>query len=118
MSNNMKWDVNNLQVLSMMTDVWERSRSRLASVILADIRPFVKYDDGDLDKSAETASDFDKGKLVWNTPYAHYQWNLEAVKTLTKHPQASPRWTEKAENQCFEDWKRQGQKIYAEELEK
>ena len=36
----------------------------------ADCNNYCKYDQGELRKSVETASDFQKGELVWNTPYA------------------------------------------------
>lgn len=112
----MKFDVNKPQVIATIEGAWEKTLPKLTSVVFADMRPFVKMDTGMLDRSAETASDFAKGKIVWNTPYAHYQHENHEAKTLTYHPLATKRWTEKAENQCKNDWDKQAQKLFAEAL--
>ena len=112
----MKWNVNESHVVGTIEGAWNKALPKLTSVILADMRPFVKMDSGMLDRSAEVASEFNKGKIIWDTPYANRQHESDNVKTLTYHPQATGHWTEKAEQQCASDWQKQAQNLFAEAL--
>lgn len=103
---------------------------------LADCNRYVPLDTGALRASSLTHSDTERGRLVWSTPYARYQFVGEVygpnipianggaapagyysprVKRPTgrrlkyrrgKNPNASARWTDKARRQHTGDWRR------------
>lgn len=71
---------------------------------LKDCNYFCKQDQGTLISSSQTHSDFEKGRLVWHTPYARKQYYLRQT-TKDVNSNAEWMWAHKAAAQHKEDWK-------------
>ena len=55
--------------------------------------PYVRYLSGDTSRSSKTASRFNDGLIIYDTPYAVYAYyNNESRITTDVHPLASVRW--------------------------
>ena len=83
----------------------------LASEVLNDCNQYCKEDTGMLIASSYIHSDLDKGKLIWQTPYAKKQyWDIRtAYKTV--NPGASWRWCEVAKKKHLKQWEIQAQRL-------
>lgn len=80
---------------------------------LADCNYFARRDQGTMIESSETASDLQKGELVWNTPYARTVYYTGAP-SIDVNPNASLLWCEKAKNVYGRDWNRIAQQQFEE----
>lgn len=107
-----KW----LLVDKKVRGAWDKSLPKTTNEILEDCNEYAKYRDGTLVESSQTHTEFDKGKLVWKTPYAKRQyWKIEtAIKE--KHPNATWRWCEAAKSEHLEEWKAKAQKEFENNL--
>ena len=85
--------------------------SKLSTVVLQDCNKYCKEDTGMLIISSLTHSELDKGKLVWQTPYAARQYYEIRTAYKDVNPNASWRWVEVAKNLHKEEWTRQAQAI-------
>lgn len=52
------------------------ARSMLMQRILRDTDPLVPFDTGMLKNTAQLATDYDSGEIIWSTPYAQRQYYL------------------------------------------
>lgn len=52
------------------------ARSMLMQRILRDTDPLVPFDTGMLKNTAQLATDYDSGEIIWSTPYARRQYYL------------------------------------------
>lgn len=80
---------------------------------LSDCNEFVRVDQGQLRNSSYTASDTEKGELVWDTPYAKRVY-FTGTPSKDANPNASLQWCEKAHDTYGEDWNRIAQKNFDE----
>ena len=78
----------------------------VAEQIYKDSNEFTYRETGDLYKSGELLSPFDKGEVVERTPYARRRY-YEGGKAGAGNPKAQPRWFEKTVAKHKEDYKKQ-----------
>lgn len=83
----------------------------VAEQALADCNHFARRDQGTLIQSSQTASDLEKGELVWNTPYARRVY-YTGTPSKDANPNASLMWCQKAEKAYGKDWQRTAQKSF------
>lgn len=55
--------------------------------------------------SAAEGSDIENGVLIWNMPYAEYQYSFPGAHT-DKNTLATSEWCKWAENACGDNWKK------------
>ena len=78
----------------------------VASEFLKDANHYIPFQDGDLKRSSINHSDFDKGLLVWQTPYARRLfYNPQYNFSKDENPNASGLWAEKAKQENKEKYK-------------
>lgn len=84
----------------------------LTDAIRKDCDYYVKVDQGTMRDSAATASDFDAGKIVYNTKYARRQYyTMRALRPPGGNPHASRRWFWMAKRRFLPRWIEQAQAI-------
>lgn len=85
--------------------------------VLDNCNYYCKQDQGTLIASSLTHSIPEKGKLIWQTPYAKKQYYLQ---TASKDPNqnASWMWCHTAKAEHLEKWKETFQKYFKEDLKK
>lgn len=94
---------------------WAEATPELAEQIRDDCNEYCKEDTGALIASSKTASNLEKGKIVWDTPYAHRQyWLISAKKE--KNPKASWRWADVAKSKKLASWTRKAQEGFTDKL--
>ena len=57
------------------------------------------------DMNTPENSDFEKGQIVWNTPYAKRVLNADGVRTV-KNPRACPQWPEAVKAERLGEWQK------------
>ena len=85
----------------------------VAEQALADCNFFARRDQGTMIESSETASDIQKGELVWNTPYAKRVY-YTGTPSKDVNPNASLMWCEKAHDTYGAEWEKVAQKQFEE----
>jgi len=80
-------------------------QAAFAKRVALDMREHVPVDEGTLRDSEPMSSDYEGGKLVWNTPYAKRVYNADSVRR-TKNPKASPHWAEVTKQEKLPNWKK------------
>lgn len=83
----------------------------LTSEILKDVNLFVKRDQDTMMNSAQTATDFDNGVIVYNTKYARRQYYTGKARNRDKYPRATTRWFRVAKDLHRDQWAEQAQVI-------
>lgn len=68
----------NKDVGAAMASAMTTARGMLMQRILRDTDPLVPFDTGMLKNSANLATDYDTGEIIWSTPYARRQYYLHA----------------------------------------
>ena len=106
-----KVNIDNGKVKYRIERTIKNGMGMLASQILKDCNRYCKEDTGMLIASSYIHSDLDKGRLVWQTPYAARQYY--AIETAYKdvNANASWRWCDVAKSLHKDDWARQAQAI-------
>ena len=66
----------NKDVGANLTRAMVTGRGKLMQRIIRDTHPLVPFDTGMLDNSAQLATDYDTGEIIWSTPYARRQYYL------------------------------------------
>ena len=89
----------------------DRMIPAVAEQALADCNYFARRDQGTLIQSSETASDLQKGELVWNTPYAKKVYYTGTPSTDV-NPNASLMWAHKAKDTYSKEWGKIAQKAF------
>ena len=75
--------------------------------VFKDMTPFVPMDTGNLAESPARASNFNKGQIIYDTPYAKRMYNGVNFNFSTdKHPQAQAHWDEKAKTVHIKSWEK------------
>lgn len=81
----------------------EQALPILSEQVLKDCNNYCKEDQGTLISSSQSASDVQKGNLVWDTPYAAKQYYLPAA-SHDVNPNAASMWCHKAYDAHHDDW--------------
>lgn len=90
---------------------WDDTLFPLSSQVLADMNEYVRVDQNVLRASSTSASDFDKGILRWNTPYArrvYYTGN----PSKDVNPNASLMWCEVGKANHNREWITLAEKLF------
>ena len=66
----------NKDVGANLTRAMVTGRGKLMQRIIRDTHPLVPFDTGMLDNSAQLATDYETGEIIWSTPYARPQYYL------------------------------------------
>lgn len=98
-------EVNTGRIVSDIKRKWGAGLYQLMVVIRQDCNRYVRIDKGTLRKSSYSASQPDKGLIIWNTPYARKVYYTGTPRT-TVNPNASLQWCEKAKAEHLEKWRR------------
>lgn len=75
-----------------------------AQRVAFDMRKHVPVDEGTLRDSEPLNSNYAKGEIIYNTPYAKEVLNADSVRTV-KNPDACPHWPEVTKQERLEAWK-------------
>lgn len=70
---------------------------------LKDCNYYCKQDTSELINSSILHSDFENGRLVWQTPYARYQYYLDNTRK-DKNPNACKMWAHAAHAKHKKEW--------------
>lgn len=107
----MKITINRAQVQAKVMGAWEKGLPLLSEAVLNDCNKYVKVRSHALEQSAVTHSELDKGKLIWETPYARRQyWEIQTAYTDV-NPNASWQWCEVAKTRHKRQWDEQAQRL-------
>lgn len=88
------------QLSKIMEKSKELSTFEISSEFLKDSNYYVPMATGDLKRSSITHSDFDKGRLIWLTPYARRLfYNPQYDFSKDANPNARGLWAEHAKNE-------------------
>lgn len=99
--------VDNWKILNKVDQAFKKSLPVLSKEILFDCNEYVKWADGILAMSSYIHSNFEKGKLIWQTPYAKRQyWEIKTAHT-DYNPKATWKWAEVAKSELMGKWTRQ-----------
>jgi len=83
----------------------KRTQFILDQQIVKDSNYYAPFADGLLIGSALIASEFGKGKLVWDTPYSRRMyWNPQYNFSTDKNPNAGGKWFERAKAEHLSEW--------------
>ncbi|AST93008.1 minor capsid protein [Sutcliffiella cohnii] len=89
----------------------------LSEQVLKDSNFYIPADIWNLRDSSLRSSDFENGKLIWDTPYGRrLYFGLRFNFSTDKNPFASPLWYEKARSVHLGEWERVAQKAVEEGL--
>lgn len=106
---------NKAQVKARIDGAMQPAVAALTEQVIADSNEFCRVDTGALADSALRASNPQKGRAVWDTPYARRVY-YTGTPSKDKNPSAALMWVEKAKAQYGEDWKRLANKQFKEHL--
>ena len=98
-------------IIAKMDNAWNTGIEMLSSQILRDCNYYCKEDTGMLIMSSLIHSEFKKGRLVWQTPYAARQYYEIPTAYHDVNHNATWRWCEYARKSFGKDWDRQAQAI-------
>ena len=111
-----KINIDHAKVLAKVDVAWSKGTAPLAWEILADCNEFCKADTNNLIISSLIHSQFDKGLLVWATPYAAKQYYEIRTASTDVNPMATWRWAEVAKNHRLARWQQQAQALMRRNL--
>lgn len=101
------------QCAAKVEGAWKKGLFALSAQVLGDCNQYVKYDQGQLEKSSEEHSKLGEGRLIWQTPYAKRQyWEIQTSLT----PGRTWKWCETAKRKCKDTWRRIAEKALRENL--
>lgn len=110
MADRIKVIVNPDKIAGGVRDKWGAGLYKLCAVIRADCNEYVRFDHGLLEGSSKSASQPDKGLIIWNTPYARRVYYTGTPRT-TLNPNASLQWCEKAKAEHLKKWRNMAAEI-------
>lgn len=86
---------------------WDKALPALTEEILNDCNQYTKEDTGALKQSSYTHTNFNKGVMVWQTPYARRQyWEIKTA-FRDKNPHATWKWVHVAKGKHYKQWVKQ-----------
>ena len=101
---NVKFDIN--QNEEKIEERIKRVQARIDSQVLKDSNYYCPLDTSMLQRSGITNTKIGSGKIIWNTPYARFQYYNAPRKNKDKNPNASQKWFEVAKSKCKETWEK------------
>ena len=104
-------EINESQITANLGVAWSNALRPLAEEILNDCNQYCKMDTGALIASSQIHSQFDKGLLIWQTPYARRQYYEIRTAFTDMNPMATWRWAEVAKQHHLDQWARQAQRL-------
>lgn len=93
-----KIDVNFSKIRQSIEVVNQKAIAAVATEALKDANYYARHDTGEMIRSSITASQPEKGMLVWDTPYANKVY-LTGTPATDKNPNASLMWAHKGYSQ-------------------
>lgn len=101
------------QCAAKVTGAWNKGLYALTAQVRNDCNQYVKVDQHTLESSSYVHSELDKGRVIWQTPYAKRQyWGIQTSLT----PGRTWKWCETAKRKYKEDWRRMAEKGLGENL--
>lgn len=101
------------RVQARLVGAWNTGLEKAAWEILADCNEYCKQDQGTLIMSSMIHSQFNKGRLIWDTPYAKRQyWEIKTSLT----PGRTWKWCETAKKKHGDRWRRLTERAMRENL--
>lgn len=104
---------------SLVTKRVKKAESKLVTVIsnelLKDANYYARHDTGEMIDSSITASEPEKGRLVWDTPYAKEAY-YTGTPSKDKNPNASLLWAKVANDKNKDKYLRMAKKIVDTEV--
>ena len=98
-------EYNNNTIQAKIEGVWKGNLAAVSHQVLDDCNIYCKERSGDLIASSYLASEFDEGRLIWNTKYAARQyWGIQTA-LHDKNPNAVWKWCEAAKARCLLAWR-------------
>lgn len=101
-----KVNIASAKVSAKVETAWKAGLPMLSEEILADCNELCKEDTGTLIQSSLIHSQPDKGKLIWQTPYARRQYWAIRTARKDKNPFAVWKWCEAAKTLWADRWQR------------
>lgn len=89
-----------------------KAQFALDQQVLKDTNFYVPKDSGQLEASAIKGTRLGSGKIIYNEPYAAYQFYTDNNKSKDQNPNASTEWFEVAKSKNVKKWDRIAQKGY------
>lgn len=105
-----------LAIVHKVKGAWHDGLPLLSEEILADCNDYCKEYTGTLIKSSLIHSRPQKGKLIWQTPYARRQyWGIRTAHK-DKNPNATWKWCEAAKARWRERWAKLAERALRDNL--
>lgn len=104
MANNIRVEVNPDKIAAGVRRKWGAGLYQLMAVIRQDCNRYVRVDKNTLRNSSYSASQPNKGLIIWNTPYARRVYYTGTPRT-TVNALASLQWCEKAKAEHLKKWR-------------
>ena len=98
-------------VVARVMGQWDKALPMLTEEILNDCNQYVKWDSGELKSSSETATDFKRGIMRWQTPYARRQYWEIRTAYQDVNPRATWKWVHVAKSKYQAKWARQAARL-------
>ncbi len=98
-----KLNIDNAKIKSRISAAKKIAMFATSKQALDDCNYYCKEDQDGLINSSLTFSDFENGKLRWNTVYARMQYYLDSANTDI-NPNARKMWAHHAESVHGKDW--------------
>lgn len=105
------YNINTSDIIKSFDTAWEKGLAMLSSQVLKDCNQYCKEDTGMLIASSMIHSNLEKGKLVWQTPYAARQYYEIRTAYKDVNSKATWRWVEVAEQTLKTRWQKQADAI-------
>lgn len=109
-----KVNINTAEIMQKLEKKHQKAQFAMSQQALKDCNYYCKQDHSNLISSSDYATDFEKGVLRWQTPYARMQYYLDATCTDT-NDHAQKMWAHKAASEHKEDWAAVYKKVFEEE---
>ncbi|MFI3206488.1 MAG: minor capsid protein [Clostridia bacterium] len=105
------------KVVTRLVGASEKAIFITSEQALKDCNVYCKEDQEGLINSSLTASEPEKGLLIWNEPYAKKQYYLDSTNT-DKNPKARKMWAHYAKSVHGKEWLETMQKAFKEKAKK
>ncbi|NUJ19284.1 minor capsid protein [Bacillus glycinifermentans] len=103
MRSNVRVDISNIP--RRIDDFNREAQFLLSSEVLKDSNYFAPEDTGALIGSSQRSSDLERGRLIWDTPYARrLYYNPQYKFSKDKNPNARGLWFEAAKSAFLSRW--------------
>lgn len=100
---NIRIQLNTRALLKELEVNWKRNLPQLLILMREHCNRYVPVDRGRLRASSYTASDFEHGKIIWDTPYARRRY-FEGTPSKDVNPNATTHWVEVATVRHRKEW--------------